>query len=163
MRWLTTLQRGTPLIEMTGNERRLIDFIVAHGQAGTWTILHGPNVGRSIQTMMHWHDRVVYDTIQALIGKRWLRRGQDDKGRIRFSLTQDYLDVCEQALERKQVRSALGYNVLGKLWQLLDEDDARFLFALDEIKTLAETLDAPPKFNDRLKLAYRTWSREHSG
>ena len=138
-------RRGAPMVEMTGNERRLVDFLLAHGSGGRWSAYQGSNLSAALALHMDWSEPVVRRAIAALQQRQWIsEKRTDDQGRPSLYLNSVFAKACQTAVNRRKVRSALGYK---HPHAPISDADADVIFAK------AEKLTAPVSFKERIRKA----------
>lgn len=147
------LLRALPLMEMPDREHRLLAFILIHGRNNGWTALSGSSILNNLSLQLGMPVFTVRRALTPLIQKRWVTTYHDLHDRERIQTGAVFEELAQKALDRKRVRTAIGF----KGWADLNGDDALADELLNRARNMAsDALNPPPtRERDRIKLAAR--------
>ena len=145
---LTTLRRWSRHIRSTPIEREIVDYVLWAGRDLRWTMFVGINVADVLGCNLDRNTSVVKHAMTKLVRRGWLKKGINDVGQRYVQLTPAFIEACELADQRYEVRRVLG----PMTWEKIN-GSAEVADALHKL-TLTMT---QARYRDRVKAAARAF------
>lgn len=142
------------MLPLNKGELRLLTMIAESGRSGTWTLLHGPDLGRRLATVTGTSRSTAFRAVSSLVSRGLIERGVDEHHRTTLTLTDRLYEGAYVVLQRKKVETLVG----AKDWAYLQGNDE----LADVIHERA--MDMPPgRYRDQVRSVTRTLVRAKQG